>query len=95
MPKKWICKFWFHDWEVIEQLTETELKFTIERRMGLISETRRPPISPENDKIIDRRVCIRCGTKKDSINDYFTKYLKSKKDEEERKKQASKLWSTK
>ncbi len=95
MSKNLICKFWKHDWETIQEIKESDLKFTIEKRMGIIPENSKPPNITSREKVYERKVCLRCGTKKDDINDYFTKYLKLKKEDEERRDKATKLWSKK
>ena len=81
-----ICFLWRHDWEKLKTLNEEEILLNIGSSLG--------EKLPKGDyrKIYHRKVCLRCGIKKDEINNYFTNFLLKRKEEKIRKDTANNIW---
>jgi hypothetical protein len=81
-----ICFLWRHDWEKIKTLNEEEI-------LRNISTTLNEKLPKGNyKKEFHKKVCLRCGSKKDEINNYFTNFILERKKEKIRKQAAQDIW---
>ncbi len=78
-----LCNLNFHDWEIIEKVTESQLKHNIKHHQQYLEYCKKitdgrpmPPESPpcrlvkdpiDFDKRYVKKICLRCGKKIDEI----------------------------
>lgn len=102
------CKLGFHDWEILERITEIQLINNIKHHQRYLEDCKKitdgrpmPPEPPplviikdmDIDKRYKRKICLKCGKKIDEITPLREKLELKIKNEVPRKERAMVLWN--
>ena len=84
-----LCKLGFHDWEILEQITDVQLKENVEAKI----EKRHFPMHVvcESAKFFEKKVCLRCNKVIDTITPFIEFVKRMYYVDKNRKKLAEKI----